>query len=125
MYKDTCVDKRKRKENECWRWMVEEEKKKEEVVEEVVVEVVEEMEILFRLMRMMKERKKERRRKSLGRRGFKYPRLSQNCASGVTGGTMTASCYCMSDTSNTLIENEDARHHKQTTPSIAERGMKV
>ncbi len=38
---------------------------------------------------------------------------------------MTASCYCMSDTSNTLIENEDARHHKQTTPSIAERGMKV
>lgn len=71
------------------------------------------------------ERKKERRRKSLGRRGFKYPRLSQNCASGVTGGTMTASCYCMSDTSNTLIENEDARHHKQTTPSIAEKGMKV
>ncbi len=38
---------------------------------------------------------------------------------------MSASCYCMSDTSNTLIENEDARHHKQTTPSIAKRGMKV
>jgi len=69
------------------------------------------------------ERKKERRRKSLGRRGFKYPILSQNCASGVTAKTMRVPRHRINDVNNTLVENEDVRHRKSR--SLPERGMKV